>query len=261
MTLERNMISRSNSIMFTFNFFAGAADFTSKYYAAAGSESFSQMQRGSVRFDQSAGSFRFDRRNGLGFGTAVVVPYHDANYNSKFDSGEKILTDLRAKVGGAAGRKQAEEQLYYFDNLRPYEEYLVQIDPVSLDDPQLRPAHENFRINVNPNVVTTVYVPVVTSGEVTGTVDRLIPDGSIGVGGIRILIENISTGKRYEITTFNNGDYYYQGLVPGMYRAFIDPEQLSAFGYKSEPSEIPFQIETIEGGDYVDGVKFLISPE
>ncbi|MEP0828815.1 MAG: hypothetical protein HRF51_09870 [bacterium] len=261
MTLERNMISRSNSIMFTFNFFAGAADFTSKYYSAAGSESFSQMQRGSVRFDQSTGSFRFDRRNGLGFGTAVVVPYHDANYNSKYDSDEKILTDLRAKVGGAAGRKQGEEQLYHFDNLRPYEEYLVQIDPVSLDDPQLRPAHENFRINVNPNVVTTIYVPVVTAGEVTGRVDRLIPDGSIGVGGIRILIENISTGKRYDIITFNNGEYYYQGLVPGMYRAYIDPEQLSTFGYKAEPSEIPFQIQTIEGGDYVDGIRFLISPE
>ncbi len=260
-SLERNIRSSSNLIMISFNIFSDFADFSSKFYSSGGQKALSQMQRGSVRFDQDERSFRFDRKAGLGYGSAVITPFVDDNFNGKPDPGEEILTDLRARIGGSGGSRNNGDKLYYYDGLRPYDEQVVQIDPYSLDNPQLKPAHENFKILVNPNVVTNIEIPVVTAGEVTGSVDRKIPEGKVGVGGIKVLVISESTGKEISITTFNNGEYYYLGLVPGMYRAYIDPQQLEKYGYTSEPPDISFQIKTVNGGDYIDKINFVIVPK
>ncbi|SYZ72892.1 exported hypothetical protein [Candidatus Zixiibacteriota bacterium] len=259
-SFERNIRTRSNLIMVSFNIFSPFADFSTKFYSSGGQMALSQMQRGSVRFDQDEHSFRFNRKAGLGYGSAVITPFVDDNFNGKLDPGEEILTDLRGRVGGAGGSKNNNDKLYYYDGLRPYDEQVVQIDPYSLDNPQLKPAHENFKVMVNPNVITDIQIPVVTAGEVTGTVDRKIPDGKVGVGGIKVMIVSEATGKELSITTFNNGEYYYLGLVPGMYRAYLDREQLEKYGYVSEPADISFQIKTVSGGDYIDKINFLIVP-
>lgn len=261
LSLERNVITRINQAIVTFNIFTGFADFSSKLYTSKDMTVFSQMQRGSIRFDQQAKTFRFDRKNGLGFGSAVVWPYLDENYNGVYDSGEQLLTELRARIGGATGTRNRKDKLYYYDDLRPYDEYILTVDPYSLDNPQLRPAHENFSVLVNPNTVTGITIPVITAGEITGMVDRKIPDGKVGVGGIRVIVTNQSTGKETEIVTFNNGEYYYLGLVPGMYKAEIDGTQLAKYGYASEPPAISFQVKTVQGGDYIDNINFLIVPK
>ena len=75
-----------------------------------------------------------------------------------------------------------------------------------------------------------------------------------------MVVVNEETGKETKITTFNNGEFYYLGLVPGKYEAHLDQDQLSKFGYKSEPGEIPFEVRTISGGDYVKNIDFTIVP-
>ncbi len=260
-SFERNLKANTNLVMVSFNIFSNFADFSTKFYSSGDQTAFSQMQRGSVRFDQEEGSFRFDRRAGLGYGSATITPFVDDNFNGKLDPGEEILYDLRARIGGSSGIKGGKGQLYYYDGLRPYDEQPVQIDPYSLDNPQLKPAHENYKVYVNPNTVTDIQIPVVAAGEVTGTVDRKIPEGKVGVGGLKLKVVNEASGKEFEITTFNNGEFYYLGLVPGMYRAYIDPEQLEKYGYISTPPDISFQVKTVSGGDYIDNINFTISPK
>ena len=125
----------------------------------------------------------------------------------------------------------------------------------------LRPAHQNFEVTINPNTVTSISVPIVTAGEVGGVVSRPVETGKIGVGGIKLIILNEVTGEETPVTTFNDGTYYYMGLVPGMYRVTINAEQLKRYGYHAEPRDRNFQIKTVEGGDVVEGVDFLIVPE
>jgi hypothetical protein len=259
-SLERNLQSRSNIIMFSVNLFTDFAEFSTRSYSSSGQLSVSQMQRGSIRYDKWTKAFKFDRKNGLGFGTALIWPFLDENYNGLRDAGEPVLPELRAKVGGSSGKRYGKEKLYYYDGLRAYGQFSVQIDPYSLDNPQLQPAHENFLVTVNPNTVSEINIPVVTAGEITGLVDRPIPDGKVGVGGIKVIVINETTGKITEITTFNNGEYYHLGLVPGMYRAYIDQDQLKRYGYSAEPPQRSFQVKTVEGGDYVDNINFTIIP-
>jgi len=259
-SLERNLLARTNFLMLTLNLFENFAEFSSKYYNVSGQTAFTQMQRGSIKFDQDMGRFRFDRKNGVGFGSALVRPFLDDNFNGVLDSSEQILPDLRARVEGLNGTASGRNKAYYYDGLRPYDEYSIRIDPNSLDNPQLQPAHDNFKVTVNPNTVTTINIPIVDAGEITGAVDRIIQGGKVGVGGVKIIIVNEANGKETKITTFNNGEFYFLGLVPGDYKAHLDQTQLGGFGYKSEPAEIPFSIKTVSGGDYIKDINFLIVP-
>ncbi len=260
-TFERNEISKNNRFMISFNIFNDFANFTSRVNVHDDQVIATQLQRGSILFDQDSKSFRLDRRYGLGRGTAVIWPFLDENYNGQYDEGEEILRDLKASIGGARGTRNSQNGLYYYDGLRAYDEYLVEIDEYSLDNPMLRPAHQNFEVTINPNTVTSISVPIVTAGEVGGVVSRPVETGKIGVGGIKLIILNEVTGEETPVTTFNDGTYYYMGLVPGMYRVTINAEQLKRYGYHAEPRDRNFQIKTVEGGDVVEGVDFLIVPE
>jgi hypothetical protein len=260
-SFERNTLTNSDMFMISFNIFTDFANLTSRATITKQQTIVTQTQKGSIRYNQNTGSIRFDRRNGLGLGTAVIWPFLDANYNGTYDDGERLLPELRADVGGARGIKGGKERLYYYDGLRPYDKYIVKIDPYSLDDPLLRPAHDNFMVSVNPNIVTGINVPVVTASEMGGVVQRRLHGEKIGVGGIKIRIVNEINGKEVVISTFNDGEYFYLGLVPGMYKAFPDPKQLADYTYESEPPSISFQVKTVEGGDYIENISFLIKPK
>ncbi len=258
LSLEDNRAYNSKSIMLTFNISTDFADFTSRGIYSNGSVGFNQMQKGSVRYNQHSKSFRFVKRNGIGAGSAVVSPFVDDNYNGILDHGETILSDLKTRIGGASVIRNRDDKVSFYDNLRPYDPYLVEIDQYSLDNPMLTPAHENYRVILKPNTVTAIHIPVVTAGEIGGKVDRKITDGSVGIGGIRLIVVNEKTGKETELITFNSGEYFHIGLVPGMYRAYIDPTQLERYGYEADPPYSRFQIKTIAGGDYVGNINFMI---
>lgn len=261
LSFERNNLANLNQIMVSFDIFSGFAEFTSRLFSAGDQVSFTQMQKGSIRYDQDAGKVRFVRRNGIGQGSAVIWPFLDDNFNGMRDTGEQLLPELRANIGGTRGRRNTETELFYYDGLRPYDDYTVNIDPYSLDDPTLQPSHESYRVAVSPNTVTTINVPIIMAAEVSGKVERIVDGNPVGVGGTRVILVNEMTGKEIEITTFNDGEFFYLGIVPGMYRAYIDPVQLEKYGYFSEPQELNFQAKTIEGGDRIDDINFLIKPK
>jgi hypothetical protein len=183
LSYERNVAAEQNQIMLTFNFYTGFFSSSTRAMQTGGRNSISQMQSGSVRLDQENGRVLFDRRTGVGYGTAVVRPFFDANYNGVRDSHEEQLMGLRAKIAGAGGRP-AGADLFYYERLRAYDEYLVQIDEYSLDNPLLKPSNEHFRVTLNPNVVTAIDVPIVSASEINGSVVRRTAGGmTAGVGG------------------------------------------------------------------------------
>jgi len=159
-----------------------------------------------------------------------------------------------------SGEPHGDDRTYYYDRMRPYDEYLVQIDPYSLDDPTLKPSNENYKITLNPSVVTEIEVPIVAASEISGQVKRLVGQGHAGVGAIKVMVLNISKDVLTEITTFNDGAYYYLGLLPGSYRAYLDPDQLARAGYQSQPAAIEFDIKPMAGGQPVENIDFLMVP-
>jgi hypothetical protein len=258
---DRNILSKINSITVSLNFFSTFADFSTRMLHAAGQTSVSESQRGSILFDQESTSVRFDRRSGVGFGSAVVKPFVDDNYNGLYDEGEEYVRGVKANIKGVGGRPYGSQRFYYYDRLQPYDEYVVQIDPYSVDNPLLKPVHENYKVSFSPNVVTPIDVPLVLGGEVSGYVRRESSQGTAGIGGIKVVMVNLSRETVTTVTTFNNGEFYYLGLLPGKYRAYVDPDQLERYGYKSVPPDITFDMEQVEGGAIVGDVNFTLVPK
>ncbi len=260
LALERNPALKTNTAMLTFSMLTDFASLTSRSITSAGGVSVNQLYRGSIHYDQNSGSVYFDRNNGVGLGAAVVKPFLDDNYNGQQDEGEEELKGLRAKIDGAGGAPKRGDDLYYYSRLRPYDEYIVKIDEYSLDDPQLKPLHENYRVAVNPNMVTSIKVPVVTASDISGSIRRTTDVGPVGVGGIKLVIFNISRDIMTQVATFNDGEYYHLGLLPGRYRAYVEPSQLESYGYKSTPQSIEFEIKPEPGGSTIEAIDFLLSP-
>lgn len=261
LSLEKNVMSKSNLIMATFTLYGGFANFNTRAITTGEQISVTQTQRGSIRYNQETNSLHFDRRAGVGQGSAVLRPFLDRNFNGRYDEkSDEIVPGLTAKIKGANGRLTNDGTVFYFDRLRAYEEYVVEINEYSLDDPLLKPIHEGYRINFNPNMVTAIDVPIVMAGEINGSVKRQTASGQSGLGGAKVVLVNLSTGERTEISTFNNGEFYYLGLIPGRYRAEVDNNQLTSSGYKSSPPYIDFELKPSETGAIVEDIHFLLIP-
>jgi hypothetical protein len=259
-SMERNPIAKSTTFMINFNLVTSFADFTSRVVRSAGYLSANQLQRGSIRYDQEEKTIQFDRRNSVGFGAAVVKPFLDDNYNGVMDNDEQYLSGLRAKMNGAHVTLRGKDREFYYDGLRPYEDYTVQIDQYSLDNPMLKPTHENYEVKVNPNMVTAIQVPVVTASEISGKVERQVGSIATGLGGIRVVLMNLSKERLTELMTFSSGEFYYLGLVPGSYKAYIDQAQLQKYGYRSVPEFIDFEVKPVEGGSSIENINFKLIP-
>jgi hypothetical protein len=65
----------------------------------------------------------------------------------------------------------------------------------------------------------------------------------------------------FDITAFSNGEFFYEGLVPGLYKAYIDPEQSAKYGYQSEPQSIEFEVQPSNTGRPNDNINFLLVPK
>jgi len=260
LSYEHSPLAGVSSFLVSIHFFTDFLDLTSRTQLAGKRVTMTLQQRGSVRFDHHNNRFMFDRRQAVGYGSAVVRPFLDENYNGLKDPTEENVPGLKARIAGAGGRPRGGDRTYYYDRLRPYDEYLVQIDQYSLDDPTLKPSNENYKVTLNPSVVTAIEVPIVTASEISGSVRRQIGDGTTGVGGVRVMLLNISKDILTEVPTFNDGEYYYLGLLPGSYRAYLDPDQLSRAGYRSEPESIEFDIKPVIGGEMIEDISFIMIP-
>ncbi len=251
---------KTSGITLNVSFFTSAAFFATRSTYSEHEVTVTQLQRGSVRYDRSAGTVRFDRRNGTGYGSAVVRPFMDLNNDGVLDANEEIIKGLKARISGVGGRPIGRGDLFYYDGLRPYDTYTIQVDATTLDNPMLRPSYENFKVSVNPNVVTTVDVPVVMAADIAGTIDRQTAAGNVGVGGMILHVLNLSNDVITDITTFSSGQYYYLGLLPGKYRAYVDATQMAQSGYESEPASREFEVKSSASGSSVEGISFVLIP-
>ncbi|MEZ5358589.1 MAG: hypothetical protein R3F48_07120 [Candidatus Zixiibacteriota bacterium] len=260
MSFERNEQAKTTLMMATITMYTDFATFSTRAQKSGDQTALTQTQRGSVRYNKELNTVHFDRRAGVGQGSAVLRPFVDNNFNGVYDEGDRVVEGLTAKVKGANGRLTNDGKVFYFDRLRAYDEYTIEINNYSLDNPLLKPVHEGYRMNFNPNMVTSINVPIVMAGEVSGLITRKSAKGTSGQGGAKIVFLNLTNGTKTEVMTFNNGEFYYLGLIPGHYRAQLDKSQLDNYGYRSYPEYIDFEIENDPDGAIVEDIDFMLIP-
>jgi len=258
--VDRNAVTGSYQVIATLRLPTGFADFSSRVVSTGDHIAVSQIQRGSIRYDQMGKRVRLDRRNGIGLSSALIRPFADENYNGRRDRDERFLGGVKANIKGGRPRQSGPLKQYYYDGLLAYDKHLIQIDEFGLDDPMLKPTHDNYGVVCPPNVVTAIDIPIVMVTEINGHVERLVGKDIAGVGGIKVFAVNDATDAVVEVTSFSSGEYFYLGLVPGNYHLYVDPSTLEKLGLRSEPPQIELEVKPSNGGEVIGFLDFELLP-
>ncbi len=219
--------------------------------------SFAQASQGSLLYNRASGSFITANRSSIGRSGISIFPFLDLNANGKKDELEPPVAGLKFKRIPGNLKYNNTQTVLRISNLQPYQEVILELDPLSLDNIGWRIEKPTIAIEVLPNQFHKLDIPVSVVGEVSGMI-YLKENGELEGQG-RIIL-NILDEKKEKVTSIlSEGDGYftYLGLKPGSYSAEIDPKQMEKLGYiASEP--LNFEIEITEFGDIVDDLEFVI---
>jgi len=222
---------------------------------------FVESARGSFLFDDQTGYVTTNDRSSVGKGAVTIIPFLDLNGNNKLDKMEPGVPGLEiANMGGSVTYNHDRTQLRIYD-LQPYVNLILKIDALSLDNIAWNIEKPIIALETVPNQFKTIYIPVKVLGEVSGMVYIKDKNETKGQGRISINILNSSNKVVGDFLTEGDGYFTFLGLMPGNYKAVIDPKQLDNLGYSSSPSEIKFTVEVSEFGDIVDDLEFVLEKE
>ncbi len=225
----------------------------------------SETVSGSIGFSPEAGDFYFDYlSNRVGFGGIIVDPYVDINNNGIHDPGEEEITKARISASTMFGN----QSLKYTDGggfgLRhtlPYEEYVLSMDPVYLDNPLWIPKYSTVSVVSEPNQFRVVDLPIVLGGIVRGRVQL---ENGAGVEGVTVSIipETEEPGKeifRKSGVSFSTGEFEFIGVPPGRYKISIDERQLEILRLRTGQSVFMIDVVSKPEGDEISNIIFNLT--
>lgn len=189
------------------------------------------------------------RRGGVG-----GVVFLDENGNRRYDPGEEPVPNVFLRVGPHTVRTDARGRFAVWD-LVPFVTERLVVDSLTLASPLWVPAYGLATIVVAPNGYAEAHVPIVAGAEVTGRVVRRRAGIVEAVGGVRLELVHLESGRRTQVTTFYDGEFYVLGLAPGEYEVRVSPDVLAAL--RAEAPETPVRF-SVAAGEPADAAPFVM---
>jgi len=186
---------------------------------------------GSLVWNEAVGRLEPFPYRSSGRGGVSGWAFIDVNGNGWRDPGEEPVAGLELRAGDKQAKTDGEGR-YSLWNMTPFEAARLQLVPGSLRNPLLVPQFNLASVHVGPNGFRQVDVPLVPGTEVLGCVlteDRSRP---IALGGLEITLRNLTTGRRFDATVFQDGQFYFMALPPGEYQVLLDEAALLRMGWQ-----------------------------
>jgi cell division protein FtsN len=220
--------------------------------------SFVQYARGSLINDRETKYLGTDNRTNVGKGGISIIAYLDLNSNDKRDPGEPKAYGLNLHTNGGRIEKSDRDTTIRILGLEPYTDCFIELDPNSFDNIAWRLPKQTLSVEVDPNILKHVEIPVMVAGEATGMVTLEKEGEKKGLG--RILISFFTSSLKPVAKTLSEQDGYfsYFGLAPGDYIVRIDTAQLRKLEMIAEPDSLLFSIAAGKDGDIVYGLDFTL---
>lgn len=227
-------------------------------YRSTGREFYTYHQTsGSILFDQQQDMVDFSGQRRAGRAGILVKAYLDLNDNLRWEPGEPWVEEVKADLYRTGGSTAFHSNRQMFENLMPYEQYLIKINPSTISNPLWVSKHSSFLLQAQPNLITTLNVPLIITGEVAGNLQVSGPTYQ-SLNGLAINLYTKDGKFIQRILTHGGGYFYYIGLKPGSYTAAIDRDQLQERNLLVLQSEIPFTIDSDINGDITEGLLFQL---
>lgn len=165
--------------------------------------------------------------------------FRDKNLNGLYDKGDEPIKGARVKA--LQSHKSAEtdgEGIAFVTGLKKYKPTDVALDTDSLEDPFQEPLVKGNSIFPRPGHVDVMEIPVVTTGEVDGTVFKEGKDG-IRTPLANRTIQLLDPEGRVieEVRSEYDGFYLFMKVKPGTYTMRVKPDDQPGKGYVASGSD------------------------
>lgn len=161
-------------------------------------------------------------------GSALVRVYRDSNANGHHDAGEPWEKGVQISAGRVPVEKLTDgEGGVIVDDLEPYQPVLVGVDASSLPDPMVQPSTPGLVIMPRPGVATVINLPLVSAGDVDGT---LVHDGGGTLQGVDLELVDIEGRVVARTRSDFDGFFLFEGVPYGHYSIRIARLSADAVG-------------------------------
>ncbi|MEP4059609.1 carboxypeptidase-like regulatory domain-containing protein, partial [Parasphingorhabdus sp.] len=169
--------------------------------------------------DPRNGKFRLSSNKLANNGQALAIVYHDENRDGIRQPGEALAKNVELTAGQSVALNATDENgSAIIDNLQPFRAVLIGIDSSSLPNPYVQPALPGIVITPRPGVAVTVELPLVSAGEVEGTLMRR---GGGSIAGVGMELVNVEGRVVRETQTEFDGFFLFDGVPYGNYTVRI----------------------------------------
>jgi hypothetical protein len=188
---------------------------------------------GSVAVDPRTQLMRLSDVADLGRAGISGVLFRDDNDNGVQDPGEPGLPGIPVRVGGWPAETDAQGRFAAW-GMYPSEPLQIEVDTLSLGNPQWMLPAPVLRVRPAPNAFGAVAVPVVVGGEVGGFVVL----GEEALPNVPVVLRELNTGVEITIVTYSDGGFYKGAVPPGEYEVTLPDAMLDRLHADAPPLSI-----------------------
>lgn len=219
-----------------------------------------QTAKGSMIYDGKTNYVNINNRSSVGKGGISLSPYLDLNSNGRRDKGEPAAPGLRIQINAGRVFYNRRDTVVLITGLEAYATYLIKLNTDGFENIGWQIKHRTINITVNPNQFETIEIPVLVTGEASGTVYQQTANGQKkGLGRIVVNLYRSDSTFVSKMISEADGFFSFTSLQPGSYIAMIDTAQLQKLNMTATPSALPFMISSNPEGDIVEELEFVIS--
>ena len=165
-------------------------------------------------------------------GQALAIVWHDKNADGIRQADEPAEMDVELTAGlSGKGDPTDEKGISLIGNLQPFKPILIGIDSSSLPDPFVQPATSGVVVTPRPGVPFVIELPLVSAGEIAGTLKR--EDDRILSGVDLELIDKSGLAIKTTRSEYD-GYFLFQGVPYGKYSIRIAALSANIVGVRPE---------------------------
>lgn len=208
--------------------------------------------------DPRTGSWNASAQPVADKGSVSARAFLDTNLNGAFDDGDEPLEGIRFATNRSLPRQTTDADGVAFITGLPGDEIVdVTLPPRSLEDPYWIARPEGVSIASRPGSVVIADFPVVTTGEVDGTIYLQSSGARREVADVVVQLVDDRGQVVQEAKSAYDGFYLFGSVLPGRYSVRIDPAQLARLDLTSTAPRA-----AVIGGDgtVVSGAEFTVYP-
>jgi cell division protein FtsN len=206
--------------------------------------------------DSRSGEWHTQARALAGSGGVSGRVFLDTNGNGVMDAGEQPIAGAGLVLNGATSQARTRaDGTSFVPNLTSFQDVDISLASATLEDPYWRSEREGVRVVPRPGKVAIVDLPVVVSGEITGTVYLQQNGRNRGIGNVEVQLVSSQGVVATRATSAFDGYFDLTDVRPGHYTLRVAPEAAVRFASITPPSRT---VEMEASGTVVDGLDFVL---